>query len=111
MAGWSSKLTVLLGSRGWAPTLAVGLAGFAVGGAVRQLLLAVGARGLRGLMGRSSGGMVVHIGVAVVAVAFACSSAFVRNVSRLYYFIDARIEVDEIDENKLDLVFTIIERD
>ncbi len=29
-------------------------------------------------MGRSSGGMVVHIGVAVVAVAFACSSAFVR---------------------------------
>ena len=79
VAGAGAMLAgVLLGSRGWAPTLAVGLAGFAVGGAVRQLLLAVGARGPRGLMGRSSGGMVVHIGVAVVAVAFACSSAFVR---------------------------------
>ncbi|WP_075520415.1 outer membrane protein assembly factor BamA [Candidatus Pelagibacter communis] len=33
------------------------------------------------------------------------------SVSRLYDFIDATIEVDEIDENKLDLVFTIIESD
>ena len=40
--------------------------------------MAVLTRGLRGLVGRSSGGMVVHIGVAVVAVAFACSSAFIR---------------------------------
>ncbi len=71
-------VAVLLGSRGWAPTLAVGLGGFAVASAFRQLLLAVGARGLRGLTGRSSGGMIVHIGVAVVAVAFACSSSFLR---------------------------------
>lgn len=74
----SMVVAVVVGSRGWAPTLAVGLAGFAVAGAVRQLLLAVRARGLRGLTGRSSGGMVVHIGVAVVAVAFACSSSFLR---------------------------------
>ncbi|MBV13648.1 MAG: cytochrome C biogenesis protein CcmF [Actinobacteria bacterium] len=74
----SMVVAVLIGSRGWAPTLAVGLGGFAVAGAVRQLLLAVRARGLRGLVGRSSGGMVVHIGVAVVAVAFACSSSFLR---------------------------------
>jgi cytochrome c-type biogenesis protein CcmF len=74
----SMVVAVLVGSRGWVPTLAVGLGAFAVAGAVRQLLLAVGARGLRGLVGRSSGGMVVHIGVAVVAVAFACSSSFLR---------------------------------
>ena len=74
----SMVVAVVIGSRGWAPTMAVGLAGFAVAGAVRQLLLAVRARGLRGLTGRSSGGMVVHIGVAVVAVAFACSSSFLR---------------------------------
>ncbi|MCH2423476.1 MAG: cytochrome c biogenesis protein CcsA [Acidimicrobiales bacterium] len=71
-------VAVTLGSRGWAPTLAVGLGSFAAGGAIRHLVLAVRARGLRGLVGRSSGGMVVHVGVAVVAVAFACSSAFVR---------------------------------
>jgi len=69
---------VVVGSRGWAPTLAVGLGAFAAGGAVRHLVLAVRSRGLRGFVGRSSGGMVVHVGVAVVAVAFACSSAFVR---------------------------------
>ncbi len=33
------------------------------------------------------------------------------SVSRLYDFIDATIEIDEIDENKLDLVFTIVESD
>ena len=71
-------VAVALGSRGWAPTLAVGLGTFAAGGAIRHLALAVRARGLRGFVGRSSGGMVVHVGVAVVAVAFACSSAFVR---------------------------------
>ena len=71
-------VAVTLGSRGWAPTLAVGLGTFAAGGAIRHLALAVRARGLRGFVGRSSGGMVVHVGVAVVAVAFACSSAFVR---------------------------------
>jgi len=74
----SMVVAVLVGSRGWAPTLAVGLGGFAVAGAVRQLLLAVRARGPRGLLGRSSGGMVVHVGVAIVAVAFACSSSFLR---------------------------------
>ncbi len=31
------------------------------------------------------------------------------SVSRLYDFIDATIEIDEIEENKLDLVFTIVE--
>ena len=33
------------------------------------------------------------------------------SVSRLYDFLDATIEIDEINENKLDLVFTIVESD
>ena len=69
---------VVLGSRGWVPTLAVGLGGFAAGGALRPLAAEVRLRGPQGLTGRSSGGMVVHLGVAIVAVAFACSSSFVR---------------------------------
>ena len=71
-------VAVAIGSRGWAPTLAVGLGGFAAGGALRPLLRAVRSQGLWGLLGRSSGGMVVHLGVAIVAVAFACSSSFIR---------------------------------
>ena len=71
-------VAVALGGRGWATVLAVGLAGFASGGAVRQLALAVRSRGLRGFVSRSSGGMIVHIGVAIVAVALACSSSYVR---------------------------------
>jgi len=71
-------VAVAVGSRGWAPTLAVGLGGFAAGGALRPLLRAVRSGGVWGLLGRSSGGMVVHLGVAIVAVAFACSSSFIR---------------------------------
>ena len=69
---------VLIGSRGWAPTLAIGLGAFAAGGATQSLFKAIRIFGFRGLFGRTSGGMVVHIGVAVVAVAFACSSSFIR---------------------------------
>ena len=71
-------VAVAVGSRGWAPTLAVGLGGFAAVGALRPLLRAVRSGGIWGLLGRSSGGMVVHLGVAIVAVAFACSSSFIR---------------------------------
>ncbi|MBC8364898.1 MAG: heme lyase CcmF/NrfE family subunit [Actinobacteria bacterium] len=77
-------VAVALGGRGWATVLAVGLAGFACGGAVRQLALAVRSRGLRGFIGRSSGGMVVHIGVAIVAVALACSSSYVRQAEAVF---------------------------
>ena len=33
------------------------------------------------------------------------------SVARLYDFIDATIEINEVDENKLDLKFTVIESD
>src|SRR3954449_2861708 len=69
-------LPVALGARGFAPLLAFGLAGFAGGAALRQVLLATRRQGWRGLVGRTNGGMVVHLGVVLIAVAFAASSSY-----------------------------------
>ncbi len=71
-------LAAALGGRGWAPMLAFGLGGFAGGAALRQLAAAVRRHGLRGLTGRTNGGMVVHVGVVLVAVALAASQSYVR---------------------------------
>ena len=71
-------LAVLFGARGWAPLLAFGLGGFAGGAALRQIALATRRQGLRGLVGRTNGGMVVHLGVVLIAVALAASDAYVR---------------------------------
>ncbi len=46
------------------------------GAAVRQIVLATRRQGLRGLVGRTNGGMIVHIGVVVVAMGFAASTAY-----------------------------------
>ncbi|HEV3402066.1 MAG TPA: heme lyase CcmF/NrfE family subunit [Acidimicrobiales bacterium] len=83
---WVGTLTVVVcvavGVRGLAPLLAFGLGAFAAAAAVRQLVLstraarAKGGPAWRGLVGRSNGGMVVHLGVVLVAVAFAASSSF-----------------------------------
>lgn len=69
---------VLVGARGFATVLAFGLGGFAAGSAGRQLVLATRRQGVRGLVGRANGGMIVHLGVVVIAVAFAASSSYVR---------------------------------
>jgi cytochrome c-type biogenesis protein CcmF len=74
----SVVLAVLLGAHGFAPLVAFGLAGFAAGAAVRQLVLATRRQGWRGFVGRTNGGMVVHLGVLMIAVAFAASSSYVR---------------------------------
>jgi len=71
-------VALLLGGHGFAPMLAYGLAGFAAGSALRQLVLATRRQGWRGLVGRANGGMVVHLGVIVVAVALAASGSSVR---------------------------------
>jgi len=71
-------LSVLLGARGWAPLLAFGLGGFAGGAALRQIILAVRRQGWRGVVGRTNGGMIVHLGVVLIAVALAASNAYVR---------------------------------
>ncbi|HEY5699054.1 MAG TPA: heme lyase CcmF/NrfE family subunit [Acidimicrobiales bacterium] len=77
---WIGTLTVvvavLLGARGLAPLLAFGLGGFAAGSAGRQLVLATRRHGWKGLVGRANGGMVVHIGVVIIAVAFAASQSY-----------------------------------
>ena len=66
---------VLLGAQGIVPLVAFGLGGFAAGAALRQLVLATRRQGWRGLVGRANGGMVVHLGVVLIAVALAASRA------------------------------------
>lgn len=69
-------LALLLGARGFSPLLAFFLAGFAAGSALRQLVLATRRQGVRGLLGRTNGGMIVHLGVIMLAVAFTASNAY-----------------------------------
>lgn len=70
---------VLLGATGIEPLLTFGLGGFATGAAMRQLVLATRRQGWRGLVGRANGGMVVHIGVIIIAVALAASNSYTRS--------------------------------
>ena len=74
----SMVLAIAIGARGFTTVLAFGLGGFAAGSAGRQLVLALRRQGWRGLVGRANGGMVVHLGVVMIAVAFAASSSYVR---------------------------------
>jgi cytochrome c-type biogenesis protein CcmF len=69
---------VLLGADGLVPLLAFGLGGFAAGSALRQLVLATRRQGWRGLVGRANGGMIVHLGVIVIAVALAAQTSYQR---------------------------------
>ncbi|MGY6501305.1 MAG: heme lyase CcmF/NrfE family subunit [Acidimicrobiales bacterium] len=78
-------LAIVLGQRGLGTVLGFGLAGFAGGAAVRQLFLSVRRQGVRGLVGRSNGGMIVHIGVVLVAVGLIASGANV--VSREFRMV------------------------
>ena len=69
---------VVGGVRGLNPLLAFGLGAFAGASALRQLVLATRRQGWRGLVGRANGGMIVHIGVVLIAVAFAASHSFAQ---------------------------------
>lgn len=80
---WPAALAVAVlvacvagGVRGLNPLLAFTLGTFAGGVALRQLALEVRRHSWRGLFGPTGGGMVVHVGVVVVAVAFAASHSF-----------------------------------
>jgi len=81
-------VAVAIGNRGLMTLLAFGLGGFAFGSAARQLLLSVRRTGWRGFVGRSNGGMIVHIGVVVIAVAIAASQAYVQQT-------ELRLEIGE----------------
>ena len=54
------------------------MGGFASGAAMRQIVLASRRQGWRGVVGRANGGMVVHIGVIIIAVAFTASNSYTR---------------------------------
>ena len=80
----ATVLAVAVGLRGLAPLLAVLLGGFAAGAAARQLALAMRRQGWRGVLGRTNGGMIVHLGVVIVSVAIAVNqSTSVRQEVRL----------------------------
>ena len=74
-------VAVAVGPSGWAPLVAFGLAGFAAGSAGRQLVLATRRQGWRGLVGRANGGMIVHLGVIMIAVALAASNSYTRSAT------------------------------
>ena len=71
--------SVLMGATGFASLLAFGLAGFAAGSALRQLVLATRRQGVRGLLGRTNGGMIVHLGIIMIAVALTASNSYTRS--------------------------------
>ncbi len=70
---------VIGGVRGLDPLLAFGLGAFAGTSALRQLYIEVRRRGPSGFTGPSGGGMVVHLGVVLIAVAFAASHSFAHS--------------------------------
>ena len=72
-------IAVVFGATGFSPLIAFFLAGFAAGSALRQLVLATRRQGSRGLLGRANGGMVVHLGVILVAVGLAASNSYTRS--------------------------------
>ena len=77
----SLALAVIVGADGWAPLTAFALGGFAGGAALRQIVLATRRQGLRGLVGRANGGMVVHLGVIVLGVALAASNSYTHSAT------------------------------
>lgn len=86
LPAWAGVLTVVGcvagGVRGIEPLAGFGLAAFAAASALRSLVLAVRASvrhhaGVwRGLVGRTNGGMVVHLGVVVLALGLVAATSF-----------------------------------
>jgi cytochrome c-type biogenesis protein CcmF len=83
---WIGVLTVVLcviaGLRGGAPLIGFGLGAMAAATAVRALVLSVRAAQARhagwwrGLMGRANGGMIVHLGVVLLAVGVIAATSY-----------------------------------
>jgi cytochrome c-type biogenesis protein CcmF len=81
---WAAVLTmavaVALGTRGLGTVLTFGMGAFAGGAALRQIVLATRRQGWRGFVGRTNGGMIVHVGVVIIAVAIAANGHYVQEV-------------------------------
>lgn len=71
---------VAAGIRGVWVVLGFGLGALVAGSATRQMWLSVRRFGVRGLTGRTSGGMVAHLGFAIVAVAIVASQSYQHRV-------------------------------
>ncbi|MGI8939910.1 MAG: heme lyase CcmF/NrfE family subunit [Iamia sp.] len=69
---------VVGGVRGVVPLVAFALGAFAAAAAVRQVALATRRNGWRGLVGRTNGGMIVHLGVVLIAIGLAASGSFAQ---------------------------------
>jgi cytochrome c-type biogenesis protein CcmF len=82
---------VAAGTRGLVPLAAFGMAAFAGGAAVRQVILATRRNGWRGFVGRTNGGMIVHLGVVLVAVGLAASGSFAEQAEARLAPGDSRI--------------------
>jgi cytochrome c-type biogenesis protein CcmF len=86
LPAWAATITVALlvafGVRGFLPLSGFFLGAFAASSALRTLLLDVraerrrGASGVRAIAGRSGGGMIVHLGVVVLAVGIVASTSY-----------------------------------
>jgi len=74
-------VAVAVGATGWAPLVAFGLGGWAAGASVRQVALATRRQGWSGFVGRANGGMIVHLGVILIAVALAASNSYTRSAT------------------------------
>jgi cytochrome c-type biogenesis protein CcmF len=85
---WAGVLVVvgcvIAGVRGVTPLVAFGLGAFAAASAIRSLVLSVrasrrrGAGAWRGLVGRTNGGMVVHLGIVLLAVGMAAATSYAQ---------------------------------
>ncbi len=64
------------GIRGIVPLVAFGMGAFAGAAAIRQVVLATRRNGWRGFVGRTNGGMIVHLGVVLIAIGLAASGSF-----------------------------------
>ena len=71
--------SLALGAYGLAPLLTFTLGGVSGGAALRQIVLATRRQGLRGLVGRANGGMIVHLGVILIAVALGASNSYSKS--------------------------------
>ncbi len=78
---FSLVLAVVLGARGLLPLLGFAFAGFAAASASRHLLISIRRNKWRGLIGRSNGGMIVHLGVVALAIGLIASSSYLSQGS------------------------------
>jgi cytochrome c-type biogenesis protein CcmF len=106
-------ISVALGATGFMPLLTFALGGFASGSALRQVVLATRRQGLRGLVGRTNGGMIVHVGVILIAVALAASNSFTHSQELFLktgtpaYFSGHSFELIEIVEETTDRAISV----